>query len=415
MEKINPFFINTNLCYTQQECSNLDSFLDNISGNTGNSYIAYSVIKEIYGKIFPVPEIKNLWSFDFKDEEKLVSQINSSHSHVILLLQDQIRLELSYGIRPDWERINSFLSKLKKPFIVFSLGANDFGEDGLDWWKKLPSGVVEFLHILSRNSVSLGVRGFRTLEILNKLGIQNAKAIGCPTFFEEGPNKKIIKKPLKNLSDILGADAFNAKSPRLFSGVIQDEVFLLKLLYFNDFCPDVMKRVSPACLISLAKGGVRCFAGMENWKKFVSQFTCCISSRMHGGILALNSGVPAIVINKDLRATEMCQLFKIPHYPQLKRIKDWRELYEQADFGPLNKQYPQLYASFKNWLEENGLSSQAIVQARQAVEAIPSIKEPTLSSNPYFNQWAEHIIKNKCYYFPMRDILKLLVQKIFKM
>lgn len=111
--QFNPFFINTNLCYTQQECTDLPTFLNNVSGNTGNSYIAYSVIKLLYGKLIPVAEIKNLWTYSFQNQEALINQINQKHSHVILLLQDQIRLTQSYGINPNWQKINTFLKQLK--------------------------------------------------------------------------------------------------------------------------------------------------------------------------------------------------------------------------------------------------------------------------------------------------------------
>lgn len=125
-----PFLVNSNFCHSQQECATLPIFLDNISGNTGNSYIAYAIYKILFGRVVKLPEIKNLWSWNFANQDELAEQINTQHSHVLFSLQDQIRLELSYNIRPNWARINQFLEKLKKPFIVFSLGANAFSNGG---------------------------------------------------------------------------------------------------------------------------------------------------------------------------------------------------------------------------------------------------------------------------------------------
>lgn len=409
--QFNPFFINTNLCYTQQECTDLPTFLNNVSGNTGNSYIAYSVIKLLYGKLIPVAEIKNLWTYSFQNQEALINQINQKHSHVILLLQDQIRLTQSYGINPNWQKINTFLKQLKKPFIVFSLGANDFGPESTDWWKYLSKDFIQFLHILSKHSTSLSVRGTQTLEILKHLGIQNAQAVGCPTFFEAGPNRKIIKKPLDNELQILGKNAFDTRTKDVFSGVIQDEVALMKILFFNDNCCDIKDKYSLPFLISLAQRNIACFAGMELWKRFVSKYKCCISYRMHGGILALNAGIPAIVLNKDLRATEMCDLFKIPHFPQFDHIH-WKELYEQADFTPLNKAYPLLYRSFMGWLDKNGITKQTITQAHAFAETLPDIQEPLLPLNPHFSDWINHILKHRQYYVSSKDLIRQLLQKI---
>lgn len=133
---------------------------------------------------------------------------------------------------------------------------------------------------------------------------------------------------------------------------------------------------------------------------------------MHGGILALNCGVPAVLVNKDLRAKEMCQLFKIPNFAQTARQYSWEELYQQADFEPLNKQYPVLYKAFTSWLAENGLTTEIIKQARQTAENIPPIQEPELPPSPHFSQWLDDILKTKYYYIPTQELIKLLIQKI---
>ncbi|MBR4592042.1 MAG: polysaccharide pyruvyl transferase family protein, partial [Elusimicrobiaceae bacterium] len=224
-----PFLVNSNFCYTQAECSELSSFLQNVGFNTGNSYIAYAIHQILFGRIVPLPEIKNLFLWDFSDEEKRIEQINASHSHVLFALQDQIRLELSYHIRPDWERLNHFLEKLKKPFIVFSLGANAFPGDPADWYTRLQPDFVRFLHILSAHSVSLDVRGEETVDILKKLGITNAVPAGCPSYFETGPNRRIEKKKLTAQDKALGADSLSV--------VLQDEQSLIEFLYFTS--PDI--------------------------------------------------------------------------------------------------------------------------------------------------------------------------------
>ncbi|MBR4355084.1 MAG: hypothetical protein IKP96_00705 [Elusimicrobiaceae bacterium] len=76
-------------------------FLNNIGYNTGNSYIAYAIYKILFGRIVPLPEIKNLWTWDFSNETEVVEQINKQSFHVIFSLQDQIRLKLPYNLQPD--------------------------------------------------------------------------------------------------------------------------------------------------------------------------------------------------------------------------------------------------------------------------------------------------------------------------
>lgn len=46
---IKPFFINSNICLEKKDISSYDLFMQSISGNTGNSYITYALIKEVCG------------------------------------------------------------------------------------------------------------------------------------------------------------------------------------------------------------------------------------------------------------------------------------------------------------------------------------------------------------------------------
>ena len=46
--QIKPFFINSNICLKQDDISSFEKFMTSIAGNTGNSYITYALIKELY-------------------------------------------------------------------------------------------------------------------------------------------------------------------------------------------------------------------------------------------------------------------------------------------------------------------------------------------------------------------------------
>lgn len=399
MPAFSPFFINANFCYSQQDCRSLDVFMDRVAGNTGNSYIAYAIFKIVFGKTVRVPGINNLWSWDFADEDALAEQINRQHSHVFFCLQDQIRLSLSYGVKPDWARLNRFLLKLKKPFVVFSLGANAFPGDPEDWYRRLQPEFVRFLNILSEEAVSLGVRGEETLEILRKLGISNAYAAGCPTFFETGANRRVEKRPLASSARHLDGEG-------LF--VLQDERDLISVLYFPQEASALRTHISPVGLARLAAGQVPCFASMEEWKRYVSGFAFNVSRRVHGGILSLNAGVPAIVTNDDLRSREMCALFGIPRRPEAAERKDWRTVYEETDFEPLNQKYPVLHARFMNWLADNGVGAAELEQARQWAQTQEDLVPPHLE---FHSEKVAELLNRFEFYIPSGVLLHKLLEK----
>ena len=60
----NPFFINSNLCIEPNDLSSFGSFMDSVAGNTGNSYITYSLIKACFGSLDKVNHIQNIYTYD---------------------------------------------------------------------------------------------------------------------------------------------------------------------------------------------------------------------------------------------------------------------------------------------------------------------------------------------------------------
>lgn len=260
---------------------------------------------------------------------------------------------------------------------------------------------------MAEHSTSLGVRGEETATILHKLGITNVEPVGCPTYFEMGANRPaLVKKQLTPYDRALGANPW--------ARVLQDEKDWIDFLYFSNKLPD-QTHITPAELFQNTQGQCRCFAGIEAWKKFVSQYTFSLFGRMHGGILAINSGVPSVITNGDLRAREMCSLFGIPLRPGLQVNEHmWRRIYEETDFSALNQRYPALHTRFMHWLAQQGVGANELAQAHAWAERQPVFKEPLLQINPQIilNVW------DKLYYYdfyiPSRVLIrKLLEKKIF--
>lgn len=49
-EKCKPFIINSNLCFENKDIASFDQYMQSTQFNIGNSYISYSLIKEICGE-----------------------------------------------------------------------------------------------------------------------------------------------------------------------------------------------------------------------------------------------------------------------------------------------------------------------------------------------------------------------------
>ena len=388
MNKFNPFFINTNLCLDEKDIKDVNSFKSSIVNNTGNSYIAYAMIKLLYGGLIKPNEIRNIYQYDFNNADKDIDFINNSCSHVIFILQDQIRVEESYGLQLPFEKLTKFLTKIKKPLLITSLGANAFHGQENELHKQLSEERINFFKFLSDKTEIMGVRGHFTVEVLNRLGIKNAEAVGCPSFFESGKNRIIEKAPFSNDLKVAFSGTFFECNIKNKGYILQDEMDLIDLLYFNGTKTNFPYEIDYK---SISKNGYRAFSDIESWKKHLKKFDLTFGWRVHGAIASLNAGVPAVIINPDFRAREMTQLFKVPYMPELANMKiNIKEVYEKADYSEMNKVYNTNYDNYIKWLLKNGID-------------ISKIQTP--NNNKYIKQPVLTLNKNKKDIIPMFSIL----------
>ena len=146
------------------------------------------------------------------------------------------------------------------------------------------------------------------------------------------------------------------------------------------------------------------FSDIAGWKNFVKNYKFAIGNRVHGSILAINSGVPALCLNADSRATEMCQFLKIPHNPKLKikRKTNLLKIAEEVDISDLNNSYPALYDNFINFLHANKLMSYE--ENTEIHNQLRYIEQPALSlyEKTFYAKFLEQSLKQKKYWAYLR-------------
>jgi len=353
MRNIKPFFINSNICLEEKDIYSQENFFSSIAGNIGNSYITYSLIKELFGGLVNINHIQNIYEYDFTHADKDIDFINNECTHVFLILQDQIRIIESYNLQLPYLSIINFIKKLNKPVIIAGLGMNSLDDYDKDFHKKLNPELINFLKFLSDNCIEIGIRGHFTEEILNNLDIKNINVIGCPSFYEMGRNRVLTKKKKINDSKILLSSSFHSKLLNNNHQIMQclAEEKIINAVAFDNLHEDIIENEFKM----IQSGKYHIFSGIEQWKNFVSKFDFTIGYRLHGSILSINAGVPALCCSEDYRAKEMCELLKIPINLAIEPNKNIIELYEELDYSEMNKNYPKLYDNFENFLNNNKL------------------------------------------------------------
>jgi hypothetical protein len=346
------FYINHNAIFKKPQ--NISELWNVSAGNIGNSYIGYCTIKLLEGEFKEVSGIQNIWNFN---ESKVdINEINNNFSKVILILQDHIRVDQSY-YTPDYNKITNFLEKINIPFVILSLGSNGFTPNyDPDLISKLPKEKIRFLKCIASKTKEIGCRGLYTADNLNKLGIKNINPVGCHTFFLN-KEKKILNNKTK-IKNIACAGWIVKKNQ------LQENRFI-KFNYFMQCMSessDAVERYNKFHKLNKLKFGFfkkRRFYlpyNIQEWEELIAKNDFSISSRVHGSIMALNNNVPALLINRDLRAREMSELFSIPLMREFdSRNFDAWKIYSELDFTEMNAKFPELYNNFLQFLKNNDL------------------------------------------------------------
>ncbi|WP_158601922.1 polysaccharide pyruvyl transferase family protein [Pararobbsia silviterrae] len=352
--KFNPFFVNHNLSLEAGDRVGVREIYDDINTNSGNCYISYAVSKLLSLKDCP-DGIVNV--FKANPDEIDFDAINRNHSHAFFMFQDHLGGQWN---AVDWTRLRAIVERIEIPCVVFSLGVSGISRDPAVIVAGMSPDAIAFFQTLAAKSISIGVRGHITAGVLDRLGIRNYAVVGCPTFFESGPQRVVEHRPLTRDSKVAGLGLFSSDFLTNIHYVLQSELGIIRALMddsklsaadLSGFNHETWPNFQASFLNALDHDRVHFFLDVERWRDFFDDVALAIGVRMHGAIVALNKGCPAIVAAGDVRAYEMCTLFGIPHYTNTSlHDKTPEQLVAMANPDAMNQAYPALYAKFDAWL-----------------------------------------------------------------
>jgi len=276
------------------------------------------------------------------------------------------------------------LKSLKGPIVGIGIGAQAAKYKSMD----IPKGTIEAWKIIADKSESIGVRGFYSAEVFNDIGIKNIRVIGCPSFYRSLRPSLTIRKidPATarvglTLNKYLSADyASNttktnrmqralldavAKRPtsRLYSQGEREET--LAIFSQGKEKQDNVKAIltkfnlaGRADAQDMLTNRMAAFFDIDEWAADVGAgIDVMVGFRLHGNVIALHQGIPAIFFTYDSRIRELSSLFAVPAV----EVEDYQpinleRLLEQADFSRVEDLYRQNYAQYHRFLSENKLS-----------------------------------------------------------
>ena len=225
------------------------------------------------------------------------------------------------------------LSKLDMPVVMLGIGM----QSRPDLEQSLPEGTQRLLKVLKEKEHYFLTRGEETAGFLKEQGFSFVKPVGCPSIYFMPSN---VRRAIRRLPDVkvgegrtvftgyMGAALdtigdMNALSPNggEASYVVQDEFLHFDMQVEPDADGRVYNSASGEMIGDMTFKGsdelkkkvkVHTFFDTNQWRAWTSSRDFAFGRRFHGNVIALQAGVPALMVAVDDRMREMLNFSGLP-------------------------------------------------------------------------------------------------------
>lgn len=298
------------------------SFEDSYKGiglNTGNMMFTAAIYDQIDAELMHV-------DYDFDP-----SYINSTFDVLVIPAANWL------GIHSNWDWLVSQIEEIEIPVVTVGIGAQAPNSrlDTVDW----NDSSVRLARILASKAPYLSTRGHYTTSCLQRLGILNVITTGCPSIYRQFPRvggqpatgnlviqstrygitKSFAEEP--SLNQVLFRFAFEHKLDMVYQSEPEEMNYLIegetaeiftRKPYHLSALQDLYGAKTSISLKSYLDQHGKVFYDLEQWSRYIQSASGVLGTRLHGAIIALNSGVPAVLIPHDSRTSELIAFAKIP-------------------------------------------------------------------------------------------------------
>lgn len=343
-------------------------------GNTGNKLFTLAVEKLL---------LRDDVTYQHYDRTMTKDYIN--HNFDIILIPMANILNPHPTVKREMEELAQFFNDIKVRTYIIGIGAQVATYDDLDkLCIEIREPATRFLSAIYNTGGECALRGEFTNEVFKTLGFNSAVVTGCPSIYQLGRNIEIKKKKIeeKDFKASLNGDVLYLQEANILRYLRARNVFFvdqnefIDILYdpeYNFTIEQVIKKYTYDALKALTEKRVKLYYDIPTWIKFFKQQNIDFSfgSRIHGNIIALLSGTPAMVFCRDTRTREMAEFFKIPHVEKVDKHTSLYDLFCQADYEEFNSNFSTHYDAYERFYVDNDI--------------LPSIGEGIDNYNKWYN------------------------------
>jgi len=280
------------------------------------------------------------------------------------------------------------LKDVRKPCIVAGIGAQSAGYDQKP---SIPDGTRRFLDLISQRSALIGTRGDYSSAIMRQLGYDNVVTTGCPSLFwnssyglheirapgTPNPQNIVFQGTRHNIPNhdfyksgyhARQRAAFQHAMEHNYHYVIQSE---LEEIYFalgrrnnaqvnqeiDEKLTQYYGRAMEDGLEDYLRNRMVFFTDLDAWRSYLAERDFVLTTRIHGSIMAMQSGTPALLLWHDARTREIADYAGLPCMPfdEFDFEADLADVARLADYDRARERYPANAARYVDYLEANGL------------------------------------------------------------
>ncbi len=372
---LNPFFIGlppSNLHFTNNSVKKL---LHRVGLNTGNIFFTRALYRSVSHN-----ELKCGYSFD-------PAAVEEFHDGIIIPAANWL------SPRTDFSDLADLIEKTNLPCVIVGIGAQS---DKPQTIPKIKEGTLRLVRIASERSSYISTRGYYTCEVLEKYGIKNSIATGCPSFLYNvtkpchvyrNDNRTLKRIAVNTSRGLPNEKIFNSnretdKLSLLFSRLaFQQQLDIILQAEIPDICyamgrddevahfkvPKEYLRLvygleagSEKKLVLYLRQKGHAFFDIEQWLKFLEEIDFVIGTRLHGIIAMLLAGKPAVLVTHDTRTAEVAKLMSIPSISGSDfdgSIDQIQTIFQEIDLSAFNKTAIQIYYGFIDFFEKNSIKN----------------------------------------------------------
>lgn len=295
-----------------------------LTGNTGNLAFSVAIQKSLLNPGAPAFKVHNK------------GQAAAQGDMAVLPCANFLSEEGNEGLR----KRGDVISALGMPVMALGLGAQaPISSDGF----KLHDDARAFVEAIVRNRSGSGpnisVRGEFTRKVMELSGFgADIEVLGCPSLFlnttpqlgrqiqrrfDAGIARVAVGGWSKNIPAALEARLCQVATATGGVYVVQHpkDLVLYAAGRQDLMDPRMARRVhrvlTPALSPSEAKAWAlrhaRVFFNLADWTAEMAACDFFVGGRIHGTMLAIQSGIPALCVVHDSRTLELCEMMKLPH------------------------------------------------------------------------------------------------------